>query len=327
MSLLDRPPALAARARQWVDRALPSRVPVSPTYIQVEIVNRCNLRCAMCSIDELTRARPRRVMTVDEFAAIAEQFPALQRADLQGIGEPLLNPHLEEIIAWGRQRGIDIGFVTNGLLFDAARIDSLLAAGPSHLIFSVDSVDPAVFARIRPGADLERILTTVAATLAARCRLALDRPHVGIMTVAMRHNLAVLPEVVRRAAALGVDGISLKGLNSRPNPELELSDAELTQRVIDEVQAVAAANPALHVALAFATDRSRLRCRWPWSAAYVTAEGKLTPCCNCPDARDVALGDLNAGSFASQWNGPAYRRFRRELKSGMPAICATCPDY
>lgn len=327
MSVLDRFPALTERARRWVDARLPERVPVSPTYIQVEVVNRCNLRCAMCSIEELTRTRARKVLTVDDFAAIAEQFPALQRADLQGIGEPLLNPHLEEIIAWGRERSIDIGFVTNGLLFDEGRAESLLRAGPSHMVFSVDSVDPAVFARIRPKADLDRILATIVEVVATRRRLALDRPHIGIMTVAMSLNLDGLPAVVERAAALGVDGISLKGLNTRPNPDLDLTDPDATRRVIAEVEAVAAAHPALQVGLAFATDRSRLRCRWPWTAAYITAEGRLTPCCNCPDARDQELGDLTRGSFSRHWNGPAYRRFRRQLRDGMPDICAACPDY
>jgi MoaA/NifB/PqqE/SkfB family radical SAM enzyme len=299
-------------------------VPITPEYIQLEIVNRCNLRCVMCSISELTAARTRRVLDVAGFETIASQFPALARVDLQGIGEPLLNPHLEEIVGWCRRRSIEVGFVTNGLLVDEERIESLLRAGPSFVVFSVDSVDPEVFEAIRPGADLAKILDNLRALLKARQRLGLSSPHVGMMSVAMNLNLPTIPEVVRKAAELGVDGLTIKGLNPRPNPVLEERDPDRARRAIERA---AAEHPELPVTLAFAHDRSRLRCRWPWTAAYVTVEGELTPCCNCPDGRDLSLGNLLENPFAKLWNGPAYRRFRRELRDDIPAICRDCPDY
>jgi radical SAM protein with 4Fe4S-binding SPASM domain len=60
---------------------------------------------------------------------------------------------------------------------------------------------------------------------------------------------------------------------------------------------------------------------------YVTAEGDLTPCCNCPDARDENLGNLLEKPFATLWNGRRYRSFRTRLRTGVPEICRQCPDY
>jgi MoaA/NifB/PqqE/SkfB family radical SAM enzyme len=321
---MNRPPRLRALLERTVDRLLPSRVPVSPRYVQVEIINRCNLRCVMCAITELTRARPRKVLDRDQLAAIVKQLPALERVDLQGIGEPLLNPHLEEIISWCVARSLEVGFVTNGLLFDPDRIDAVLRARPSYVVFSVDSVDPEVFATIRPGADIATLLRTIELFVQRKRELELPGPHVGIMTIAMRHNLQGLPEVIGAAARLGVDGINIKGLNSRPNPDAAAPDEGIA---LDAVHQAVAQHPDLAVNVAFASDRKTLRCRWPWTAAYITAEGDLTPCCNCPDARDVHLGNLLTAPFASLWNATAYRRFRRELRSGMPEICRSCPDY
>jgi MoaA/NifB/PqqE/SkfB family radical SAM enzyme len=324
MSLADRIRWFRKRAEGRVERRLPARVPITPDYLQLEIINRCNLRCVMCSISELTRARKRRYLDVAGFEAIASQFPALKRVDLQGIGEPLLNPHLEEIVSWCRQRSIEVGFVTNGLLFDEDRIESVLRSEPSFVIFSVDSVDPEVFDSIRPGAELAKILANIRALLDARRRLGLSSPHIGVMSVVMKQNLPTIPDLVRAAAELGVDGLTIKGLNPRPNPELEERDTDPARR---EIELAMAEFPDLPVTLAFANDRSRLRCRWPWAAAYVTVEGDMTPCCNCPDQRDLGLGNLLDTPLAKLWNGPAYRRFRRELRDEMPAICRKCPDY
>lgn len=129
---------------------------------------------------------------------------------------------------------------------------------------------------------------------------------------------------MRTGARLGVDGVTIKGLNTSTNPDLEERNVGAA---LAEIRRAAGECQPLAVTIACEVDRSRLHCRWPWTAAYVTVEGHLTPCCNCPDARNVDLGDLHVTPFSKLWNGPAYREFRRQLASGVPAVCSTCPDY
>jgi len=324
MRLVDRIPVLRFRSELRTERRLPRWVFHTPTYIQVEVVNRCNFSCIMCPIKELTAARPRKLLTVEEFAGIARQFPSLRRVDLQGIGEPSLNPHLEEIVAWCATHAIEVGFVTNGVLLDRGRIRTLFAAGLSHIVFSMDSVDPEVYGRIRKGGRLDSLLEAIGHAVALRREMRLEGPFIGIMAVAMKENLEFLPALVAGAATLGVDALTIKGLNTGPNPEQAPSGVP---GVVERIQAAAAANPSLPVTIAVESNPGRLRCRWPWTAAYVTAEGYLTPCCNCPDSRVLSLGNLHRTGFRKLWNAKAYREFRKELKNGMPEICTTCPDY
>jgi len=324
MRLLDSQPRLRRLAERFVDRHLPVVVLVSPTYAQIEINNRCNLRCVMCAISELTAARPLKNMTAPEFAAIASQLPALRRVDLQGIAEPLLNPNLEAIVAWCRAHDLEVGFVTNGLLLEGERVARVLDARPTHIVVSLDSTDPEVYAGIRSGAKVARVLANVAGLVAERARRGAAAPHVSLMAIAMRDTVAGLAEVVRTGARLGVDGVTIKGLNTAINPALEELNVSTA---VEAIRAAAAESPRLGVTVACEVDRSRLHCRWPWTAAYITVEGRLTPCCNCPDARVVDLGDLTARPFTKLWNAPAYRAFRRALAHGVPPVCATCPDY
>jgi MoaA/NifB/PqqE/SkfB family radical SAM enzyme len=216
----------------FVNERMPAIVPISPSYVQVEIVNRCNLRCVMCPIEELTKSRKRKVLDEAGFAAIASQFPALKRVDLQGIGEPTLNPHLEEIISWCRRRGLEVGFVTNGLLFDEARIESVLRANPSRIVFSVDSVDPQIFASIRPRGDVARLLENIRTMVEKRRELGLRSPAIGIMAVAMKTNLPALPAVIEAAAELGIDGLTIKGLNTTSSNALQLAEPQPEEYLI-----------------------------------------------------------------------------------------------
>ena len=321
-------PTVGAKLRAVVERVvrdrLPAFVPVTPTYIQVELANRCNLRCVMCPIDELTQARAAKYLNVNEFEKVASQFPALRRVDLQGIGEPLVNPHLEGIVGWCHSRGIEVGFVTNGMLMTRDRAERLLRAGVTHMVFSMDSADPQTLAAIRRGADLERLKAGIRAAVEARRAIAGNRTFLGIMAIAMQQSLAGLPDLVPVAAQLGVDALVVKSLNPMTDGA---SPAENVDEVVARLRAAAARFPSLGVDIAFTNDRSKLRCRWPWTAAYVTAEGAVTPCCNCPDSRVLSFGNLFETPLASIWNGREYKAFRRELKSGMPAICRECPDY
>ena len=57
-------------------------------------------------------------------------------------GEPLLHPHLEEIVRRIRRHGILAGMITNGYLLTPQRIEHLNRAGLDHLQISIDNVQP-----------------------------------------------------------------------------------------------------------------------------------------------------------------------------------------
>ncbi len=57
-------------------------------------------------------------------------------------GEPLLHPHLEEIVGRIRRHGILAGMITNGYLLTPQRIEHLNRAGLDHLQISIDNVQP-----------------------------------------------------------------------------------------------------------------------------------------------------------------------------------------
>lgn len=193
--------------------SIPARLPVvdaaahrarrpQPSRLYVEVTTRCNLRCAMCVKESSGQAIPEGHMSRATFSRLAPAFPGLEALVLNGIGEPLLHPRLEEFIEAGRRAMPDagwIGFQTNGQLLGPRRAQSLAAAGVDRICISADAVSPELFSELRKGGRQDAI-ELAAASLhdAARAR---GRPiALGIEFVAMQDNLDQLPDLVRWAA-------------------------------------------------------------------------------------------------------------------------------
>lgn len=88
--------------------------------------NRCNLKCEWCSCSREDRGEEL------SLADLREIIPSLSRLGAQactitGGGEPLLHPHIAEIVEELRSFGIQVGLVTNGTQFagKARVLDSL----------------------------------------------------------------------------------------------------------------------------------------------------------------------------------------------------------
>src|SRR3954453_16057642 len=97
-------------------------VPPLPRELQLEVTSACNLRCAMC----LVRYRPpvnkvRGAMDVGLFRRLLSELPGLRRVTLQGRGEPLLHPHLVDMVTEASGRGLMVGFNSNGTLLSRRR--------------------------------------------------------------------------------------------------------------------------------------------------------------------------------------------------------------
>lgn len=177
-----------------------------PSKLFVETTTRCNLGCQMCVKQTAGCELHEGDMSPETFAALAPALPHLGALILNGIGEPLLNPHLESFIRTAKALMPEtgwVGFQSNGLLLTNLRAVSLVDAGLDRICLSIDAASPELFQTLRHGGDLSDIERALEALENAK-RLC-GRPHVavGIEYVVMRKNLAELPAALRWAAAHG----------------------------------------------------------------------------------------------------------------------------
>lgn len=145
-------------------------------------------------------------MLSETFNALEKALPHAEALILNGVGEPLLHPDIENFIVKAKKlmpRDSWVGFQSNGLLIDDQRANSLLEAGLDKICISVDSVTPEKLKKLREGAEISNLCNAFDALIKAK--LSVDKPEfqIGVEIVVMRSNLTELPDTLHWAAKRG----------------------------------------------------------------------------------------------------------------------------
>ena len=321
-------------------------VPPLPETLQVEVTSACNLRCAMC----LVRYRPpvnklAGAMPLAMLRGLLDDLPELRQLTLQGLGEPLLAPDLLPMVRYAKQRGVRVGFNSNATLLNARRAAELVDSGLDWLHVSIDGARATTYEGIRDGASFDTVVGNLAGLAEAKRAAGSATPWIRAVFVAMRRNVAQLPELVALLGRIGVSELRVQNLShSFADTDPAGAYREIRQYAEDEAlwggddesaaadafaQARDAASRAgVTLRLPSTEPRPDSRCGWPWEAAYVTSAGVVQPCCMVMGDDRIALGRLSEQSFPDIWGGPAYREFRRRLAGDDPPdVCRGCALY
>lgn len=129
--------------------------------VAVELTSRCNLRCAMCPMNNLRR--PLMDMPWNLVEKVAADFRShnLVVNWLHEMGDPLLFPHLAEAI--DLFPGCSVS--TNALGLDEAKGRELLASSLTRIRLCLDTINPEVYPVIRRGGSFEVVAANIRAFL------------------------------------------------------------------------------------------------------------------------------------------------------------------
>jgi radical SAM protein with 4Fe4S-binding SPASM domain len=325
-----------------------------PTFVQIEPVGQCNLKCRMCPVmlrsDAPSTGAPA-FMDFDQFVRVLDEFPALKELHLQGLGEPMMHPRFFEMVAYAAGKGITVTTNTNLTLMSEARAERCVTSGLHTMHVSFDGATPATYEGIRLGSSFDRVVANVEKVVRARSRLASDRPCLQLVVVIMRRNLEELPSIIRLAHQWSMTSVFVQHLGHdfdestlpiqyRPMRDfireetLLYEDPEKIERHFAEARAVAQ-ELSVVLRLPRMTPREpmpgtqgRRRCDWPWRGAYLTYEGHAIPCCVVATPDRVHLGNMVERGVAAVWNDEHYQRFREQLDSDdPPEVCRSCAVY
>ncbi len=325
-----------------------------PTYVQIEPVGQCNLRCEMCPIQFRRDGPPNgplAFMSWETFASLLSGFPGLQRLHLQGLGEPMMHPRFFDMIRYASDRGITVTTNSNLTLLNKKRTRQLLDSGLKTIYFSIDGATPETYERIRKRAHFDRVVRNVERLIEMRAQAGSMTPTLQVVMVIMRQNLHELPELVEMASGWSAERLFVQHLSHdfgeptlpdeyRPmrdyiaEQSLAQEEPARIERYFGEARQIAA-SLGLELRLPRTTPkrypmgtRGRQRCDWPWTGAYISYEGYMMPCCMVATPDRVNFGKVTEHTLASVWNGPEYTAFREQLDSDTPPeICRSCSLY
>ena len=325
-----------------------------PTYLQLEPVGQCNLRCQMCAIQfrqDGPPYGPPAFMPYDTFTRLIDEFDGLQELHLQGLGEPMMHPRFFDMVAYAAGRGVKVSTNSNLTLLNPKRAEKCVTTGLASLHVSLDGATAETFERIRVRAHFERVTHNIEMLVATRDRLGREQPALTLVTVIMRQNLHELPDLVRLAAGWSMEGMFVQHLchdfgetdlpaRYRPMHDfieeqtLLAEDLGHIEDIFGEARRVAEEHG---LSLRLPRPRPRAypentpgseRCRWPWTGAYVSYQGDAMPCCMVSTPDRINFGNMAESGVQTVWDNAAYEDFRRRLDStDPPDICRSCALY
>jgi radical SAM protein with 4Fe4S-binding SPASM domain len=289
----------------------------APTHVQIEPSSRCNLRCTYCPVG--SEAGPTGHMDPAVFRKVVDE---VQRHAILlvmwGWGEPFICPSIYEMIAYAHAKGIRLVSSTNGHVFAAPEhAAGVVRSGLDALIVSLSGTTQEAYQRFR-GGRLETALEGTRAIVAEKRRQRSRTPHVQLGFIVTDYSEAQIPGLQAMARELGVDGLSLKKMNTasvkpRPGPDAALP-----------------ADPRLRRFSYTDGDDGRVRvktnpCKALWQSPTLRWDGRINPCAYDFDG-EYELGHTGANAVADIWRGAAYRQMRRQFREDWERIpiCNRC---
>ena len=316
----------------------PAQVTGLPRSLYLETTNRCDSECQTC-VRTFRTLEPAADLTLSRVREIVAQFPALDRVVLHGIGEPLLNREIFDIVAYLKGRVPQVLFNSDAISLTARRAGRLIESGLDEYRVSMDAATRATYRCIRGVDQFDRVVDNVRRLMQIARELGRATPRVSLWFTASRANLDELPEFVRLAADLGVAEVYVQrlvfnglGLATEENA-LHGQLLAREQTLLGEAEALGRGSGVAMRASGLTTPLASLGrqapgtrhwagCQRPWTLSYVTANGNVLPCCISPwvarDYEALVLGNAFTTPFGEIWNGERYQRFRFQFESDVP---------
>ncbi|MDD4979817.1 MAG: radical SAM protein [Candidatus Omnitrophica bacterium] len=172
--------------RCWVEYPTNFIVRDFPMHLDIEITNRCNIKCTFCDKLHLLKNTKLSDMDIDLYKRIIDEGSEnrLWAIKLSYRGEPLLHEEIAKMVSYAKKKGIlDVYFNTNGVLLTKEKSEEMIGAGLDRISISIDGVDPEIFEKQRIGAKFNTIIKNIDALLDLRRKRGVNFPRIRIQTV------------------------------------------------------------------------------------------------------------------------------------------------
>lgn len=323
---------------------------IGPKSIQLEITNKCNVRCVMCDRWKWKSQADRPELSTEELFDLFDQFKecGVQHILITG-GEPFTRPDFKVIINQIVKVGMSLTIITNGTLLRKSDANALLQ-GKTSVTFSVDGSSEESYSRIRGVKGIfNKIIDNIKDLISLKDNN--PNPNVTMHYVVQRKNAGNIYEFHELASQLNVDNISYGlvhgphvverrlGLNEKtlehvkkqfkrieqdkenkgllePIIRDELEDVINGKINLDEIKDGLLAYPLF--------KKNPMPCFSLSYWALVDAFGDVYPCCyayydnlSFEDYKEkrlrFVLGNIREQSFSSIWEGPKFNHLRELL--------------
>lgn len=297
-----------------------------PYHAHIEPTTYCNIKCENC-INDTVQAERRGHLSINTLKDILKMMPFIRDISLLGLGEPLMNPEILDMLGLIKSKGIACRIATNGILLDKIDIMKLLNS-IDQCIISFDAATKEKFEEVRKGSDFDRIIKNIKDIVNIKNKNKIPT-EISFHTVITKNNLEEVLSIPEVAAKLGIDRLrfvmAVQYTPKIPNPKSQISNQEIERELMKTLNDRC---KRYNLGFSFTTSEKKFQtCWWPNGGIYVTYDGFITPCCLRMDPIVYNFGNIFKNSVDEIFSGEKYQGFRMSFKEGrVPDICSTCPS-
>jgi radical SAM protein with 4Fe4S-binding SPASM domain len=265
-----------------------------PLQIDFELNSTCQMKCAFCTHGH--QKVEKRDLGWDRFRRVIDEGAerGLCSVKLNYINEPLLNRNLTDYIRYAHSMGVlNTYFATNGLLLSEKVGQSLIDAGLSKIMISLDATTPATFLKARRSPYFEKIVSNIQRFLTLRGPNGWPKVRVNFLETPINAHES---EAFMKSWKGVADMLGFQRLVGVPGHEGgQLADDDF-------------------------------RCGTPFKLCVVDSGGNILPCCAF-GGREMPLGHVDTHSIHEAWNGEKMQSLRKLHRRGgyrENPICKHC---
>ena len=293
-----------------------------PQVLYLEPVFGCNYRCLFCIHGSGQQGDLVHVEPV-VFERLKPLVDTVKHVHITGLGEPLLNPHLLQYLAYFRDHEKSYYINTNGSLIGDDLID-LMTSSQSELSVSLDAGDREVYRKVRRGGNWDRVISAVKRVSRAKVDRKTPYPLLYLTFHINALNLMSLKNVPGLAHELGINAVKLswtKLPESHRTHSIFRNQGTVNEILYDLCDRLE--NQGIQVKSEAIFDKHVRGC-WAFSPmVFVCATGAVAACCS----RWRTVGDITRNCFEDIWNGMPRRRIILSILNGRPEEgCGDCPQ-
>ena len=261
-----------------------------PPYLQIEPTSFCNYRCVFCFQSNLNFSGKKNGfmghMTYETFREIVDQAENnVEFISLASRGEPLMCNDIEKMLAYTRNKFLNLKINTNASVLTESKIHSILQSGVKTLVFSADAADEELYEKLRVNGNFKKIIKNIK------------------LFKEIREKHYPKAKIITRVSGVKV------------NESQNFEDMKnFWNELVDQVAFVDYC-PWEDV---YSSKKNELKkpCTELWRRMYVWWDGVANPC-EVDFKSSLTVGKIDKNNIGSLWTSSAYDDLRKKHKSNL----------
>lgn len=185
----------------------------TPYAAIIETSNTCNFRCPTCPTPHklIYEKRAPAMMDLEKFKKIIDNIKDyVHIVYLYNSNEPLLHPHIIEMIKYASDNNLHTMISTNCSLLDEKKTEELLNSGLGEIRVALDGLKKESYEKFRVGGDFETVKKNIEYLCRRKAALGVKRPIVTLQFILNKLNQDEIPAIKEFAEKNKIDKLYIK---------------------------------------------------------------------------------------------------------------------